>query len=542
MAEKILKMPVNYEAEQALLGSIMMDANVANEYTTLLKEDDFALAQHKEIFRAIYALIQSNQPIDALTVADSLSVSGKITEAGGMEYISKIATAIPSTANADRYYDIVKRDSLLREIIEAGNKISKYGYTAEDAGRALDFAESTVYEISEKHESSRLEPIVEASSEALNKINTMQRGDYVDEGIKTGFDILDRKIESMKPGALCILAARPSVGKTAFALTVAINAAIRNNKKVAVFSFEMPTVQLVQRMLTTLSQVSFKRQKKPGMLNFNETTRLVNAHEALSNSKIFVDENSGNTPADIISKCRRMKNTTGLDLVIIDYLQLITLGEKKENRQQEVSEMSRKMKLFAKELGVPFLVLSQLSRGTEQRGEEPQLSDLRESGSIEQDADMVMFLHRPKKVENPKSEESKFAASYDDDGDHKFVKMIVAKNRNGETGNVYFDWCGDMQTFKPIDIRELSTTETKEPAAKVNPDITSLEQIKNDDEIFSDMVPVEGKGTVEEIMDDGPERATINEPPFDFSHSDGLTFVNNESGDQSINHEDNLPF
>ncbi|MCI7769239.1 MAG: DnaB-like helicase C-terminal domain-containing protein, partial [Christensenellaceae bacterium] len=335
---------------------------------------------------------------------------------------------------------------------------------------------------------------------------------------------------------------RPSVGKTAFALTVAINAAIRNNKKVAVFSFEMPTVQLVQRMLTTLSQVSFKRQKKPGMLNFNETTRLVNAHEALSNSKIFVDENSGNTPADIISKCRRMKNTVGLDLVIIDYLQLITLGEKKENRQQEVSEMSRKMKLFAKELGVPFLVLSQLSRGTEQRGEEPQLSDLRESGSIEQDADMVMFLHRPKKVENPKSEESKFAASYDDDGDHKFVKMIVAKNRNGETGNVYFDWCGDMQTFKPIDIRELSTTETKEPAAKVNPDITSLEQIKNDDEIFSDMVPVEEKGTVEEIMDDGPERATINEPPFDFSHSDGLTFVNNESGDQSINHEDNLPF
>ena len=356
----------------------------------------------------------------------------------------------------------------------------------------------------------------------------MQRGDYVDEGIKTGFKLLDRKIESMKPGALCILAARPSVGKTAFALTVAINAAIRNNKKVAIFSFEMPTVQLVQRMLTTVSQISFKRQKQPGMLNFNETQRLFNAHEALSNSKIYVDDNSGNTPGDIISKCRRMKNTVGLDLVIIDYLQLITLDTKSkaENRQQEVSTMSRQMKLYAKELGVPFLVLSQLSRGTEQRGEEPQLSDLRESGAIEQ------------------SEEIKFAASYDDDGDHKFVKMLVAKNRNGETGNVYFDWCGDMQTFKPIDIREMSTAEEKQPAAKLNTEITSVEQMRSDDDAFDDMKMVDDdgqKGTVEIVMDDTATPAMIKEEPLDFSDSDGMTFTNNESGDQSINNGD-LPF
>ena len=374
----------------------------------------------------------------------------------------------------------------------------------------------------------------------------MQRGDYVDEGIKTGFKLLDRKLESMKPGALCILAARPSVGKTAFALTIAINSAIRNNKKVAIFSFEMPTVQLVQRMLTTVSQISFKRQKQPGMLNFNETQRLFNAHEALSGSQIYVDDNSGNTPGDIISKCRRMKNTVGLDLVIIDYLQLITLDNKSkaENRQQEVSTMSRQMKLYAKELGVPFLVLSQLSRGTEQRGEEPQLSDLRESGAIEQDADVVMFLHRPKKVENPKSEESKFAASEDDDGDHKFIKMLNAKNRNGETGNVYFDWCGDMQTFKPIDIREMSTAEEKQPALKINTEITSTEQMKSDDNAFDDMVMVDGegqKGTVEIVMDDTATPATINEEPLDFSNTDGMTFTNNESGDQNINNGD-LPF
>ncbi len=546
MADKVMKMPVNYEAEQAMLGSIMMDTNVANDFTTLLREDDFALQQHKQIFLAIYNLIQNNEPVDALTVADKLATSGKIAEAGGMEYIGKLATGIPSTANADKYFEIVKRDSLLRGIIEAGNKISKNAYTAEDANKALDFAEQTIFRISEEKEASKLEPIVEASSEALNKINTMQRGDYVDEGIKTGFKLLDRKIESMKPGALCILAARPSVGKTAFALTVAINAAIRNNKKVAIFSFEMPTVQLVQRMLTTVSQISFKRQKQPGMLNFNETQRLFNAHEALSNSKIYVDDNSGNTPGDIISKCRRMKNTVGLDLVIIDYLQLITLDTKSkaENRQQEVSTMSRQMKLYAKELGVPFLVLSQLSRGTEQRGEEPQLSDLRESGAIEQDADMVMFLHRPKKVENPKSEESKFAASYDDDGDHKFVKMLVAKNRNGETGNVYFDWCGDMQTFKPIDIREMSTAEEKQPAAKLNTEITSVEQMRSDDDAFDDMKMVDDdgqKGTVEIVMDDTATPATIKEEPLDFSDSDGMTFTNNESGDQSINYGD-LPF
>ena len=434
MADKVMKMPVNYEAEQAMLGSIMMDTNVANDFTTLLREDDFALQQHKQIFLAIYNLIQNNEPVDALTVADKLATSGKIAEAGGMEYIGKLATGIPSTANADKYFEIVKRDSLLRGIIEAGNKISKNAYTAEDANKALDFAEQTVFRISEEKEASKLEPIVEASSEALNKINTMQRGDYVDEGIKTGFKLLDRKIESMKPGALCILAARPSVGKTAFALTVAINAAIRNNKKVAIFSFEMPTVQLVQRMLTTVSQISFKRQKQPGMLNFNETQRLFNAHEALSNSKIYVDDNSGNTPGDIISKCRRMKNTVGLDLVIIDYLQLCDMntGQKNRNREQEVAQATRKAKLLAKELNVPVVLLCQLNRESEGRpGGRPELFHLRESGAIEQDADVVMLLYRPALARLTTDRES----GYPTEG---LGVVIVAKQRNGETGNAYF--------------------------------------------------------------------------------------------------------
>lgn len=520
---------MNYEAEQAILGSILMDNNVANDFTSLLREKDFALSQHKIIFEAVYALNQANLPIDSLTVADKLSLTGKIDSVGGMEYIAKLVTSIPSTANAEQYFEIVKRDSLLRDIIEAGNKISKNGYLAEDADKALDFAERTVFEISEKHESSKLLPIVDASAAALGRIQEIQKGDYKDNGIRSGFGKLDGIIESMKPGALCILAARPSVGKTAFALSVAVNSAIQNEKKVAIFSLEMPAVQLVQRMLTTNSKVPYSMQNVMGRLDLKDTKKLFDAHKRLSESKIFVDDNSYNTPADIISKCRRMKNTEGLDLVIIDYLQLMELGEKKENRQQEVSSMSRMMKIFAKELNVPFLVLSQLSRGTEQRGDEPVLSDLRESGSIEQDADMVMFLHRPKKVEKPTSEESRFVAAYGED--RTLIKMLVAKNRNGKIGNCYFDWNGDLQTFTTIDIRELSDA----PAVSINKEVTSLDSIKEESEkVYDDLKAVEdeGKGYVEEIADDA--QTPIKEKPFDTTDSDNLVLTKNESGDQSF--------
>lgn len=541
MAEKINRLPVNYDAEKALLASIMIDPISCADYATQLKEDDFALPQNKEIFKAISALVYENKPVDALTVADKLASVNRISEAGGLEYITGVTTSIPSAANADEYFNIVTRNSLLREIIDAGNTIAKTGYQEPSGEKALDIAESTVFKISEKHESSKLQSIASASAAAINHINAVQRGEIVDDGIKTGYPILDKKIESLKPGTLCILAARPSIGKTAFALTIALNAAVNCGKKVAVFSYEMPTIQLVTRMLTTYSQVSLKRQKTTGMLTFNETAKLVAAHEALTNSDIYVDDNAGNMPTDIISKCRRLKNTVGLDLVIIDYMQLINLGEKKENRQQEVSELSRRMKLFAKELNVPFVVLSQLSRGAEQRKEEPQLSDLRESGSIEQDADMVFFLHRIKTSENP--DEARIAATYDENGARRFLKFIIGKNRNGELGTFYFDWNGDLQTFKPIDIKK-DTGDESAPPVKVNTDIRSLKQL-DDDDAFSDMNIVEGKGEAFEIADDEDKggRATVNEPPFDTSEG-GMTFAHNENGDQSFDEKDSgeIPF
>lgn len=490
MAEKktaLPSTPISYEAEQALLGSILMDASVAGDYTSLLREHDFAMSQNAVIFNAIFALNQENLAIDALTVADRLTLNHQLEKAGGMEYISKLVTSIPSTANAQQYYEIVKRDSLRRDVIDAGNSISRAGYESDSGKTALDFAERTVFKISEEHESSRLKPIMEASTAAYNKIKSIQQGEYVDTGIKSGFKNLDNVISSLPQGALCILAARPSVGKTAFALTLSVNAALKQNKTVAVFSLEMPAIQLVQRMMTTLSGVPFSKQYTQSKMDINDSAKLFRAHDALSNSKIYVDDNSYNTPADIISKCRRLKNTVGLDLVIIDYLQLMVLGEQKENRQQEVSTMSRMMKIFAKELSVPFLVLSQMSRGAEQRGDEPMLSDLRESGSIEQDADMVMFLHRPKKVEKPSSPESIFVTNYEG----SLIKLLVLKNRNGKIGNVFFDWNGDMQTYTPIDYREGESGAAQSPI-KVNTEITSLEGIGKSmsDSPFDDLKPV----------------------------------------------------
>jgi Replicative DNA helicase len=263
MAEKktaLPSTPINYEAEQALLGSIMMDTAVSNEYTSLLREHDFAMTQNAVIFKTIFALNQENLPIDALTVADRLTLNKQLENAGGMEYISKLVTSIPSTANAQQYFDIVKRDSLRRDIIEAGNAISRAGYESESGKTALDIAERTVFKISEEHESSRLKPILEASTAAYNKIKSIQRGEYIDTGIKSGFKNLDGIIGSLPQGALCIIAARPSVGKTAFALSLSVNAALSQNKTVAIFSLEMPAIQLVQRMLTTLSGVPFSAQ------------------------------------------------------------------------------------------------------------------------------------------------------------------------------------------------------------------------------------------------------------------------------------------
>ncbi len=550
--EPVIRFPVNYEAEQSLLCCLIIEAGVAAEYASLLHEEDFFLPQNKVIITAIKDMVREDVTVNMVTLTDSLIVKGKLNDAGGMEYLMKVQATEPSAASVEQYYKIVQRDSVLRQIINAGKNITAAGSSTDNKDEALLAAEKEIFSISERNESSKLTPIGATSGLIVDKITAMQRGTYVEEGIRTGYTILDKTLGPLEPGALIILAARPSIGKTAFALTIALNAAIKANKKVAVFSYEMPIGQLVQRMLTTLSQVGNDKQKIKGGMSLNDTKNLLKAHEALTNAGIYVDENTANTPADIVSKCRRMKHTDGLDLVIVDYMQLINVGERRENRQQEVSEISRKMKLYAKDVGVPFIVLSQMSRVSERLGDEPSLPDLRESGSIEQDADKVIFLHRPKPVENPKSDEALFVArNFPDQGKRgkQFIKLLVAKNRNGEMGACYYSFDGSVQTFFPIDIRELSTDEDA-PAVKVNTEITTKKQLDQElgDDIFDDMMAV-GKGTVEEIADDvsvndeiakdeieAGESAPIpvNAPTLDTSDTDEMVFTNNEPGDQSM--------
>ncbi|MEG2453493.1 MAG: replicative DNA helicase [Clostridia bacterium] len=483
--------PVNYEAEQALLGCILMDNNAANDYVTQLNESDFAMSQNKVIFKAISAVNQENKPVDHFVVLDRLKIDNKLEEAGNSEYILSLMTILPSAANVLQYFEIVKRDSLRRKVIEAGNNMIRNAYTDDSGLSSLDFAERAVFEISKENETSKLSPIIGATTAAYRKVIDMQTGKYPEPGIVTGFAILDRIITSLAPGALTILAARPSVGKTAFALNIAINAGVYNDKSVAIFSLEMPTTQLAQRMLTTLSRVEFNVQKTQGKMDKNDLSTYYHAHEALVNSKIYVDDNSYNTPGDVISKCRRLKKSVGLDLVIIDYLQLMELGKDKkgtrENRQQEVSAMSRLMKIFAKELNVPFLVLSQMSRAIESRDNaEPMLSDLRESGSIEQDADIVMFLHRLKKTENATGKESKLISSYAGN----VIKLLVLKNRNGELGDAYFDWKGNLQRYTSIVEADgkLVETDTK-GKANIQKATVELEKQPTDD-VFSGLSKV----------------------------------------------------
>lgn len=539
-------MPKSPDAEAALLSCFMLSSEAVNEFIPDLNERDFYTEENRLIFLAVRSLAFAAKSVDVLTVYDKLQMpdekGGRIGQNVSMEYLTGIANTLPSAANAKHYFDIVKRDSLLRDIINAGNKIVDAGFNSESGQDALNKAESYVFSISENADKSALEPISVAATQTYNLIKSIQTGEHIDNGIKTGFLGLDNILESLKPGALYILAARPSVGKTAFALSLAIQASIKQGKSTAIFSLEMPATQLAQRMMTSLSGASFKRQARRNGLTLIESSNLFQAHTALMNAKIFVDDNSNNHPSDIISKCRRLKNTDGkgLDLVIIDYLQLMSMtGEDKpENRQQEVSTMSRLLKIYSKELNVPIVVLSQLSRGVEMRGDEPKLSDLRESGSIEQDADVVMFLHRVKVDEKNKNEDDRALAAYDG----MAIKLLVEKNRSGERGVVYLEFRGDTQTFVPIEKDKLNGA-GDEPQTKPNGQSASLPK-QTDDDAFAGLKPVgEVATTVEVVGEDSAIKETVSvrspypqpikEPVFDSSNAQILQTVNNESGDQS---------
>ncbi len=434
-------LPYNLEAEQSLLGSILIDMELQFEIMSKLKEDDFYLESHKLIFAAMYSVQAENKPIDLVTLSDALEKATTLEKAGGMEYLTDLTRVTPSASNYEYYYDIVKRDSTLRKLIRASDKIAKDANSSNDHQRSVAFAEKEIYNISEQLDTSTLVNINTSFSGVLDKFEHIQKDKNYYQGLKTGFTGLDDLTNGLHSGNLIILAARPSVGKTTFAMNIVENVAIREKAVCAVFALEMTRDELAQRMICSIANVSAQSALK-GKLSDDDWQKLWQAQKVFAETKIFIDDTSMTTCPEILSKCRRLKSRAGrLDLVVVDHIQLMNATKKSDSRQQEVTEISRGLKMIAKELNVPVLALSQLSRQvTGRKGQRPVLSDLRESGAIEQDADIVAFIHRPDLTADEKEKSS---------GKIKegVAEIILAKNRSGACESFELVFKGEKSKF-----------------------------------------------------------------------------------------------
>ena len=433
-------MPHSLEAEQALLGCLLLDTRIQVEVAAFLKEEDFYAESHKYIFSAMESIIKKNQPVDLVTLTDALEKQGALEQAGGITYIAELTNVMPSSANYQRYLDIVTRDSLLRKLIKGSAEIIGECKTSVDKATALSFAEKTVYDISNEADTSEMVKIGSVIPDVMSKFDELTNDKSSLKGIKTGYKGLDNLINGLHNSDLMILAARPAVGKTSFAMNIVENVAMQGYS-CAVFSLEMGKEQLTERILCSVAGVSMENAKK-GKMNKTEWLKIAKAREKLSNAKIFIDDSAVIRPRELISKCRRLKSRFGLDFVMVDYMQLMTPDKTRssDSRQNEITEISRSLKILAKELNVPVLALSQLSRAVETRKGRPQLSDLRESGAIEQDADIVMFIHRPDKSATEKEiAEGKVQKNV--------AEILIEKHRSGPTGMVKLYFKGECTKF-----------------------------------------------------------------------------------------------
>ncbi len=432
--------PQSIEAEQSVIGSMLIDKEVIPVVMEVLKPEDFYRPDHKEIYDVIIELFDRAQPIDLITVSERLRLHGKLDLVGGLEYLTNIATDVPTTANAKHYAKIVEEKSLLRKLIKASSDIVDLGFNAsEEVSFILDKAEQNIFDILQKRSSQGFVPIKDALVDAFNKLEELYNNKGHITGIPTGFVDLDFKTSGLHNSDLVLIAARPAMGKTAFALNLAQNAAIHSGVPVALFSLEMSREQLVNRMLCSEAMVDSNKMKT-GQLEDNDWQKVARALGPLSEAPIFIDDTPGISITEIRAKCRRMKLEHNLGLIVIDYLQLMQGSRSRsENRQQEISEISRSLKILAKEIDVPVICLSQLSRAAETRTDHrPILSDLRESGAIEQDADIVMFLYRDDYY-NPDTEKKNIA------------EIILAKHRSGSTGTVELVWLGQYTKFANLE-------------------------------------------------------------------------------------------
>lgn len=429
-------LPYSLEAEQSVLGAILLDPGVLTQLLDVLKASYFYLAQHRAIFSAMVRMFSASESIDFVTLLNTLKAEGVYDEAGGKAYLLSLLQMVPSSANAMAYAHIVEDKYYLRSLISVSREIIDAAVQETDDVRdVVDMAEQRIYDIRQDKSDMGLHHVKEVILETydrLKKISSADKRDFL--GMPTGFSELDRYISGLNRSDLILLAARPAMGKSAFALNIAQNVA-RAGGRVAFFSLEMTREQNVSRMLSAQARIE-NTKLRTGELAADEWVRLAEAADTLSKSALYFDDTSGITVPEIKARCRRLRD---LDLVVIDYLQLMSSGRRIENRVQEVSEITRSLKIMAKDLDVPVITLSQLSRGTESRtGHRPQLSDLRESGSIEQDADIVMFLYREDYYEQ--NEEN-----------HNQATCIVGKNRHGAVGDIPLHWDGAHTEFTSME-------------------------------------------------------------------------------------------
>ncbi len=435
----------NLETEQSVIGCILIDQDTAAEIIPFLTEDDFYVESHKFILGAVKAVYNNRKPLGLVTISDTLSGLGKLEDVGGISYITELTQITPSAANYKHYIDIVKRDSLNRKLTRAAREIAEYaGTSPEDA---LQFAENKIYGISQAQDTSTVVDIrQEGFYDVLDKFNAIENNKDAFRGVMTGFFRLDKLTNGLQKSDLIVIAARPGMGKTSLAMNIVEHAALYGNKTCAVFSMEMPTLQIKQRLICSNANVSMSAALS-GKLSDKEWQRLAAAQARMNKSAVYIDDSARITPAEILSKCRRFKAKDGrLDLVMVDYIQLMSSGKKgDENRTLEVASITRELKQIAKELQVPVIALSQLRRLKD--GERSQLSDLRESGAIEQDADIVMFIDRPDV--NASDEEIikkgivKGAA-----------ELRIAKHRNGELGTLPLRFKGETTKFVDAEIEK----------------------------------------------------------------------------------------
>ncbi len=435
-------LPQNIEAECGVLGSIIIDPEAIVQVADFLHIADFYRDAHRTIYETIIQLYEQHEPADFITICDELERQDKLEAVGGASYITSLVNMVPTSGNVEYYGRIVERTAILRRLIQAAGDIAAIAYQESDAEVALDKAEQLIFNISQNHarnDFSSLGEIITSYMEKLEQLHE-RRGSII--GVPTGFSDLDRLTGGLQRSDLIILAARPAVGKTSFSLSLAHNAAVKHQQSVAIFSLEMSKEQLIQRFISMNAGIDQQRLRT-GWIEDDEWDNIIESMEKLSGANIWIDDTAGISTMEMRSKARRLLSEHGVDLIIIDYLQLMQSevgGKRNENRVQEVSEISRSLKGLARELNVPVLALAQLSRTVESRQSKvPQLSDLRESGSIEQDADIVMFIYRDE-VYNPETERKNIA------------DIIVAKHRNGPTGEISLFFQASQTRFADLEV------------------------------------------------------------------------------------------